>query len=278
MIKLFSLKQRGFDFNQIAIAYINLKKADLFIPIDELEAHTTAGGNVINVASALVFAQTSNVDLSVDLAKAIDLSGRDVIESIKETLNPKVIETNTISGVSRDGIEVKAKLRITLKPILTKVVGGTGTDSLMSKITENVSLTLSNFKDHKEALQNPDLISKSIQIKNLEKDSSFKILSIEVCDLSLGKNVWAQLKMDQIEIDKRLAQARAEEEQARAVLEAEQMKVRAEQMKVEKAKAEAEVPKALVKAFEDGKMSVLDYYKMQNIIADTNMRKSWTSK
>lgn len=277
MVKLAGLKQRKIDLNPIVDGFIAVKKAGLYIDIDEIETHLTAGGDINKVINALVSAENANINLSVDLAKAIDLSGKDVCEAVKNVLNPKVIETEEITAVSQDGIEVKVKAKITLKAIITKFVGGTGEDTILAKTAEGIAVTIGALSDHREVLQNPDLISKTVLAKGVDKGSAYQVLSIDIVSTEIGKNLGAQLRLDEVEIEKRRASIKAEEIRARAMLEEQQMKIKQQQLQAEKIKAEAEIPKAVAKAFEEGKISVIDYYKMQNIIADTNMRKAWTN-
>ena len=276
MFKLVGLKQRKLNVAEIVDGFVMAKKAGVYIGIDEIETHLSAGGDIKKVINALVSAYNSKINLSVDLAKAIDLSGKDVCEAVKAVLTPMVIETDEITGISQDGIEVKVRAKITIKSILTKLVGGTGEDTILAKATEGIVVTIGSLTDHREVLQNPDLISKTVLAKGLDKGSSYQVLSVDIVSVDVGKNIGAQLRMDEVEIDKKRSSARAEELRAQAMLEEQQYKVKQQMLEAEKLKAEAEIPKAVAKAFEEGKISVMDYYKMQNIIADTNMRKAWT--
>ena len=277
MVKLMSLKQRKVEMQPIVDGYIAIKKAGLYIDIDEIETHISAGGDITKVTNALVYANNANIDLSVDLAKAIDLAGKDVCEVVKTSQNPKVIETDEISAISKDGIEVIVKAKITIKSIITKCIGGTGEDTILAKATEGMVVTIGALNDHREVLQNPDLISKTVLAKGLDKGSAYEVVSVDITSIDVGKNVGAQLRMDEVEIGKRMSSAKAEELRAQAVLEEQRMKIRNQELEAEKIRAEAEIPKMVAKAFEEGKISVMDYYKMQNIIADTNMRKAWTN-
>ena len=277
MVKLVALKQRKVNIPEIVDAYITIKKAGLYMSLDEIETHIAAGGNIYQVVNALVTANNSNIDLSIDLAKGIDLAGKDVYSIVKNSLNPKVIETPEISAISQDGIEVKVKAKITIKSVITRCIGGTGEDTIIAKATEGFVVTIGALSGHREILQNPDLISKTVLAKGLDKGSAYQVLSVDIINVDVGKNVGAQLRMDEVEIDKRRSSIRAEEMRAQAMLEEQKLKLKSQELVAEKLKAEAEIPKAVVKAFEEGKISIMDYYKMQNIIADTNMRKAWTN-
>ena len=276
MVQLMALKQRKLNVAEIVDYHIAARKAGIYISLDEIETHMAAGGNVNKVINALVSAENAKVNLSVDLAKAIDLSGKDVCQAVKNSLTPKVIETQEICAISKDGIEVKVKAKITIKALLTKFIGGTGEDTILAKATEGIVVTIGALSDHREILQNPDLISKTVLAKGLDKGSSYQVLSVDIVSVDVGKNIGAQLRMDEVEIEKRRSSARAEEVRAQAVLEEQQMRIKNQELEAERIRAEAEIPKAVAKAFEEGKISVMDYYKMQNIIADTNMRKAWT--
>lgn len=276
MVKLAALKQRKVNVGEIVDAYITIKKAGLYMSLDEIETHMTAGGDIYNVVNALVTANNSNVNLSIELAKGIDLAGKDVYSIVKTSLNPKVIETPEISAISQDGIEVKVRAKITIKSVITRCIGGTGEDTIIAKATEGFVVTIGALSGHREILQNPDLISKTVLAKGLDKGSAYQVLSVDIINVDVGKNVGAQLRMDEVEIDKRRSSAKAEELRAQAMLEEQKMRVKAQELETERIRAEAEIPKAVAKAFEEGKISVMDYYKMQNIIADTNMRKAWT--
>lgn len=274
MLKLFSLKSRKQDYFRIASAYIQAKKGDVCLDVDEIEAHINAGGNIERVINAVMVGSNSQIDMSVDTAKAIDLSGKDVLEAVKSCVSPKVIETQTIAGVCGDNYEVKLRARITVKAIITKLIGSAGEDTILSRVCEGLATTIGGFDTHTEVMQNPDLVSKILQTKHFDKNTGYEILSIDISSIELGKNNNVQNELDKVEIEKAKTNARLEERKSIAIAEEYEMKVKAQQMKVEKLSAEAEIPKAITKAFEEGKVNVLDYYKMQNIIADTKMRQS----
>lgn len=277
MVKLAGLKQRNVDISQIVDNYIIIKKAGLSIDIDEMQTHMVAGGNISNVVNALIAAENAKVDLSVDMAKAIDLSGKDACEVVKNCINPKVIESSEVSAIAKDGIELKVKVKATIKAVISKFLGSAGEDTILARITEGIVGGVGSLGSHQEILRNPDLISKYLLTKNLDKDTAYEVLSVEVSSIDFGRNIGIQLKLDEIEIDKKLSGIKAEEIRAKSILQEQEMRIKTEEMKMEKMKAEAEIPKMIAKAFEEGKMSLMDYYKMQNIIADTNMRKAWTS-
>lgn len=274
MFKLIGMKQRKINAYTIVEAYISAKKAGIYIDIDELEAHHMAGGDVSKVVNALISAYNAKIDLSVDTAKAIDLAGKDVFEAVKSSVSPKVIETETISAIVKDGMEVKVRARITIRANLGKILGGPGEKTIIARVTEGIVATIGGYNDHKDVLQNPDLISKTVYSKNLDKGSAYEVLSIDISNVDLGRNIAAQLRVDQAETEKHIANAKAEERRFNAIAQEQEMRVRAQEMSAAKIAAEAEVPKAMIKAFEEGKINVMDYYKIQNIIADTNMRKA----
>ena len=274
MFKLIGMRQRKLNVSTIVEAYINAKKAGLYIDIEELETHHTAGGDVNRVVNALVSAYSAKVDLSIETAKAIDLAGKDIFEIVKVCVNPKVIETGIVSAIAKDGIEVKIKARVTVRAVLGKILGNAGEETIIARVTEGIVSTVGGYSNHKDIVQNADLISKMVLSKNLDRGCSYDILSIDISDVDIGRNIGAQLRADQAESDKRIANAKAEERRYIAIAQEQEMKVKAQEMKAAKIAAEAEVPKAMAKAFEEGKMDVMDYYKMQNLIADTNMRKA----
>lgn len=274
IFRLLSLKQRGQNANEFVESYIATKKAKINFSINEIEAHIMAGGNVKNVISALVMAENSGLDLSLDLARAIDLSGTSITGAVKDAINPKVIETKEILAISKDGIEIKVKVKITLIATLTKILGGTREDTILAKISEGIVATIGALSDHNEVLQNPDLVSKSVLAKYEDRNSAYTILSIDLVDISFGRNILSQLKFDELEFEKQRANAKAEQLKHEANLKEQQMRIKAHEINMEKLRAEAEVPKKILKIFEEGNMSLLDYYKMQNLIADTNMRKA----
>ena len=256
---------------------IKAEKAGLSLPINKLEAHYLAGGNVDRVVNALIAAQRANIDLHFERAAAIDLAGRDVLEAVQMSVNPKVIETPVIAAIAKDGIELKSRARVTVRANIERLVGGAGEQTIIARVGEGVVTTVGSAKDHKEVLENPDMISKTVLEKGLDAGTAFEILSIDIADIDVGRNIGAQLQTDQAEADKRIAQAKAEERRAMAVAREQEMKAEVVEMRAKVVEAEADVPKALSFALKEGKLGVLDYYNMKNVIADTQMRESISS-
>ncbi|MFN7251268.1 MAG: flotillin-like protein FloA [Anaerobacillus sp.] len=253
---------------------IKAVKAGLELNINQLEGHYLAGGNVDRVVNALIAAQRANIDLSFERAAAIDLAGRDVLEAVQMSVNPKVIETPFIAGVAMDGIEVKAKARITVRANIDRLVGGAGEDTVIARVGEGIVSTIGSANSHKKVLENPDLISQTVLAKGLDAGTAFEILSIDIADIDIGKNIGAELQTDQAEADKKIAQAKAEERRAMAVATEQEMKARVEEMRAKVVESEAEVPLAMAEALRSGKLGVMDYMNIQNIMADTDMRDS----
>ena len=251
---------------------IKATKAGLNIDINEMEAHMLAGGHLNRVVDALIAAQAANIDLSFENCRAIDLAGRDVLEAVKTSVNPKVIETPIVAAVAKDGIELKAKARVTVRTNLDKLVGGAGEETIQARVGEGIVTTIGSSGTHKEVLENPDKISETVLSKGLDSGTAYEILSIDIADVDVGRNVGAQLQMDQAEADRRIAQAKAEERRAMAVAREQEMKAAAQEQRAKVIEAEAEVPKAMAAALREGKLGVMDYYQMQNTIADTSMR------
>lgn len=274
MLSLVGMKLRKININLIVEAYVAARKAGLTIDSNELETHYMAGGNVVKVVNALISAHSAKISLSVDTAKAIDLAGRDVLEAVKVSVNPKVIETPIISAVARDGIELHVKARVTVRANIGRLVGGSGEETIIARVGEGIVTTVGSAEDHGEVLQNPDLISKTVLAKGLDTGTAYEILSIDIADIDVGRNIGAQLRMEKAEADKRIANAKAEERRAMAVAAEQEMRAKTQEMNALKVAAEAEVPKAMATAFERGRLGVMDYYRMQNISADTDMRKS----
>lgn len=258
--------------NKIVNPLIKARKAGLGLSVNQLEAHYLAGGNVDRVVNALIAAQRAEIDLSFERAAAIDLAGRDVLQAVQMSVNPKVIETPVIAAVAKDGIEVRAKARITVRANIERLVGGAGEETIIARVGEGIVTTVGSSASHKEVLENPDSISRTVLSKGLDSGTAFQILSIDIADVDVGKNIGAQLQTDQAEADKRIAQAKAEERRAMAVAKEQEMKAAVQEMRAKVVEAEAEVPKALAEALRSGKMGVMDYYNLQNIQADTMMR------
>ncbi|KHF41889.1 flotillin-like protein FloA [Halalkalibacter okhensis] len=253
---------------------IKAVKAGLDLSTSKLEGHYLAGGNVDRVVNALIAAQRANIELSFERAAAIDLAGRDVLEAVQMSVNPKVIETPFIAGVAMDGIEVKAKARITVRANIDRLVGGAGEDTVIARVGEGIVSTIGSAENHKKVLENPDMISQTVLSKGLDAGTAFEILSIDIADIDIGKNIGAELQTDQAEADKKIAQAKAEERRAMAVAKEQEMKAKVEEMRAKVVEAEAEVPMALSEALRQGNMGVMDYMNYQNVMADTDMRDS----
>ena len=253
---------------------IKATKAGLNLTIDKLEAHLLAGGDVNMVVNALIAAQRANIMLEFEQAAAIDLAGRDVLEAVKVSVNPKVIETPIISAVAKDGIEVKVKAKVTVRANIERLVGGAGEETILARVGEGVVTTVGSAVKHKDVLENPDMISKVVLSKGLDSGTAFEILSIDIADIDIGRNIGAQLQTDQAEADKKIAQAKAEERRAMAIAQEQEMKALVVEMQSKLVEAESKIPQAIANAFESGKLGVMDYYNMKNIMADTKMRES----
>jgi uncharacterized protein YqfA (UPF0365 family) len=249
-------------------------KAGISIQRDDLEAHYLAGGRVLPVINALISADKANIDLDFNTATAIDLAGRDVFEAVQLSVNPKVISTPPIAAVAKDGIQLIAKARVTVRANIRRLVGGAGEDTIIARIGEGVVSSIGSADNHKQVLENPDLISKTVLNKGLDSGTAFEILSIDIADVDVGKNIGAQLQMDQAQADKNIAQAKAEERRAMAIALEQENKARAQEARAKVIEAEAEIPKAIAQAFLQGNLGIMDYYKMQNIQSDTSMRES----
>ncbi len=274
MATLIGMRLRRVAPTRIVNPMIKATKAGLKLKIDELEAHYLAGGNVNTLVDALIAAQRANIPLEFERAAAIDLAGRNVLEAVQVSVNPKVIETPIIAAVSKDGIEVMAKARVTVRANIERLVGGAGEETIIARVGEGIVTTVGSSNSHKDVLENPDNISKTILGKGLDSGTAFEILSIDIADVDVGRNIGAKLQMDQAEADKRIAEAKAEERRAMAVAKEQEMKAEVEAMKAKVVEAEAQVPLALAAALRDGKLGVMDYYNMKNVLADTDMRSS----
>jgi len=271
---LIGMRLRRVVPSRIVVPMIKATKAGLSIEIDKLEAHYLAGGNVNTLVDALIAAQRANIDLPFERAAAIDLAGRNVLEAVQVSVNPKVIETPKISAVAKDGIEVIVKARVTVRANIERLVGGAGEETIIARVGEGIVTTVGSSKSHTDVLENPDLISQTVLEKGLDSGTAFEILSIDIADVDVGRNIGAKLQTDQAEADKRIAQAKAEERRAMAVAREQEMVAEVQAMKAKVVEAEAEVPLALAKALREGKIGVMDYYTMKNILADTSMRES----
>ena len=258
----------------IVLPLIRATKANIPVNIDQLESHFLAGGKVGRVVDALIAAHRANLSLSFERAAAIDLAGRDVLEAVRMSVKPKIIETPPVVAVAKDGIEVKAIARVTVRANLERLVGGAGEETVIARVGEGIVTTGGSSNSHKEVLENPDSISERVLSKGLDSGTAFEILSIDIADIDLGRNIGARLQIEQAEADKQIAQARAEERRAKAIAQEQEMKALVEEMKAKVVEAEAEVPKAMAEAFRNGNLGIMDYYRMQNMKADTSMREA----
>ena len=261
--------------NRVVNPLIKAHKAGLKVGRNQLESHNLAGGNVDRVVNALIAAQRANIELTFERCAAIDLAGRDVLEAVQMSVNPKVIETPFIAGVAMDGIEVKAKARITVRANIERLVGGAGEETIVARVGEGIVSTIGSSDNHKKVLENPDMISQTVLGKGLDSGTAFEILSIDIADVDIGKNIGAILQTDQAEADKNIAQAKAEERRAMAVAQEQEMRARVEEMRAKVVEAEAEVPLAMAEALREGNIGVMDYMNIKNIDADTEMRDSF---
>ncbi|NMA85904.1 MAG: flotillin-like protein FloA [Tissierellia bacterium] len=271
---LIGMRLRRVVPSRIVNPMIKATKAGLTIGVDKLEAHHLAGGNVNTLVDALIAAQRANIPLEFERAAAIDLAGRNVLEAVQVSVNPKVIETPQIAAVSKDGIEVIVKARVTVRANIERLVGGAGEETIIARVGEGIVTTVGSSGTHKDVLENPDSISQTVLDKGLDSGTAFEILSIDIADADVGRNIGAKLQTDQAEADKRIAQARAEERRAMAVAKEQEMVAEVQAMKAKVVEAEVEVPLALAGALKEGNMGFMDYYNMRNILADTDMRES----
>ncbi|MCT4621198.1 MAG: flotillin-like protein FloA [Marinisporobacter sp.] len=271
---LIGMRFRRVSPSRIVNPLIKATKAGLDLDIDKLEAHYLAGGNVNSVVDALIAAQRADISLEFERAAAIDLAGREVLSAVQVSVNPKVIETPKVAAVSKDGIEVMVKARVTVRVNIERLVGGAGEETIIARVGEGIVTTVGSSDTHKGVLENPDLISRTVLAKGLDAGTAFEILSIDIADVDVGRNIGAQLQTEQAEADKRIAQAKAEERRAMAVAKEQEMVAAVQEMRAKVVEAEAQVPKAMAEALRNGKLGVMDYYNMQNIMADTSMRKT----
>jgi uncharacterized protein YqfA (UPF0365 family) len=258
--------------NLIVTSKIMAVKAGLDFSTDSLESHFLAGGNVSRVVQALIAADKANIELDFNRAAAIDLAGRDVLEAVQMSVNPKVIETPLIAAMAKDGIQLKALSRVTVRANIERLVGGAGEETILARVGEGIVTTIGSAETHKMVLENPDMISKRVLDKGLDAGTAYEILSIDIADVDVGKNIGAELETDRAEADKKIAQAKAEERRAMAFAVEQEMKARVEEMRAKVVEAEAQIPLAMAHAFERGHLGVMDYYRMKNIQADTQMR------
>lgn len=271
---LIGMKLRRVRASKIIYPLIKATKANVAIDISELEAHYLAGGNVNNVVDALIAAQKANIELNFEMATAIDLAGRNVLEAVQVSVNPKVINTPKIAAVAMNGIEVIVVAKVTVRADISRLIGGAGEETIIARVGEGIVTTVGSAQKHSAVLENPDAISETVLKKGLDVGTAFEILSIDIADVDIGRNIGAQLQADQAEADKKIAQAKAEERRAMAVAVEQENKAKIEEMKAKVVEAESKIPLAIAKAFEDGNITVYDYEKIKNLQSDTKMRNS----
>ena len=272
--KLISMQLRRLDVSKIVDAYITARKGGVKIKIDDLETHLMAGGDIVRVVEALITAKGANLSLSVATAKAIDLANRDILKAVQSCVTPVVITSPPISAVAKDGIELLVKVKVTVKTNIDTLIGGAGEDTVLARVGEGVVTTVGSSSSHSQVLENPDIISKMVFSKGLDKGTAYEILSIDIADIDVGKNIGARLMAEKAEADSKIANARAEERRAMAIASEQEMKARTQEMKARLLDAEAEVPVAISSAFRNGNIGVMDYYRMRNVNADTEMKMS----
>ncbi len=271
---LIGMRIRHISPTRLVDPLIKANKAGLNLSITQLETHYLAGGNVDHVINALIAAQRANIPMAFEKACAIDLAGRDVFQAVQMTVTPKVIETPVVAAIAKDGIELRAKARVTVRTNIERLVGGAGEETIIARVGEGIVTTVGSAETHKQVLENPDLISRTVLTKGLDAGTAYEILSIDIADVDVGRNIGAQLQMDQAEADRRIAQAKAEERRAMAVAHEQEMKASVQEMRAKVVEAEADVPRAMAEALRSGKLGVMDYYQLKNVNADTDMRES----
>jgi uncharacterized protein YqfA (UPF0365 family) len=272
LINIIFMRFRKVPPKLIVESKIMAVKAGMEIPTDSLESHFLAGGNVSRVVQALIAADKANIELTFNRAAAIDLAGRDVLEAVQMSVNPKVIETPIVAAMAKDGIQLKAISRVTVRANIDRLVGGAGAETILARVGEGIVTTIGSAETHKKVLENPDMISKTVLSKGLDAGTAYEILSIDIADVDVGKNIGAELETDRAEADKKIAQAKAEEKRAMAFAQEQEMKARVQEMQAKVVEAEAQVPLAMAEAFRSGNLGIMDYYKMKNVAADTRMR------
>ncbi len=271
---LVGMRMRRVPPSKIIMPLIKANKAGLDVSANQLEAHYLAGGNVDKVVDALIAAHRAQIPLAFERSAAIDLAGRDVLEAVQMSVNPKVIETPIVSAVAKNGIELKIKARVTVRANIDRLVGGAGEPTIIARVGEGIVTTVGSSESHSDVLANPDDISKTVLGKGLDAGTAFEILSIDIADVDVGRNIGAELQTDQAEADKRIAQAKAEERRAMAVAKEQEMKAYTQEMEAKVVEAQAEVPHAFADALRSGRLGVMDYYNLNNVQADTDMRKA----
>ena len=272
LLQMILMRWRRVDPRAIVDNMVTAHKAGIPLTRDQLEAHFLAGGNIKRVVNALVSADKANIPLDFKAATAIDLAGRDVFEAVQLSVNPKVIESPPVTAVAKNGIQLIAKVRVTVRANIQKLVGGAGEETILARVGEGIVTTIGSNENHRAVLENPDTISKTVLAKGLDSGTAFEILSIDIADIDIGKNIGAELQMDQANADKNIAQAKAEERRAMAVASEQEMKAKAQEARAKVIEAEALIPMAIAEAFRNGNLGVMDYYKLRNLQADTEMR------
>jgi len=274
LVQLIGMRFRKVPAKAIVESKIMGIKAGLELGTEDLEAHYMAGGHVQRVVQALIAADKANIPLTFKRAAAIDLAGRNVLEAVQMSVNPKVIETPRVAAMAMDGIQLMAIARVTVRANLDKLVGGAGEETILARVGEGIVSTIGSAKNHKSVLENPDQISKTVLTKGLDSGTAYDILSIDIADVDVGKNIGAELETDRAEADKKIAQAKAEERRAMAIAQEQEMIARVAEMRAKVVENEAQVPQAMADAFRNGRLGVMDYYNMKNVVADTSMRES----
>ncbi|WP_069660878.1 flotillin-like protein FloA [Arcticibacter eurypsychrophilus] len=274
LLNLFLMRLRKVPPSLVTNAMIISTKAGLNISSNEIETHFLAGGNVNNVIKALISADKANIPLTFKLATAIDLAGRDVFDAVQLSVNPRVINTPPVAAVAKDGIQLIAKARVTVRANINQLVGGAGEETILARVGEGIVTTIGSAVNHKEVLENPDRISKTVLGKGLDSGTAFEILSIDIADIDIGENIGAKLQTDQAEADLKVANARAEERRAMAVASEQEMRSKAQEARAKVIEAEAQLPLAIAEAFRSGNLGIMDYYKLENLKSDTDMRES----
>lgn len=274
LLQLVLMRWRKVPPGTMVMAMITGTKAGLDLNANELEAHYLAKGNVPNVVNALISADKANIPLNFKMAAAIDLAGRDVFEAVQMSVNPKVINTPPVTAVAKDGIQLIAKARVTVRANIKQLVGGAGEETVLARVGEGIVSSIGSAESHKSVLENPDSISRVVLEKGLDAGTAFEILSIDIADIDIGRNIGAVLQMDQANADKNIAQARAEEKRAMAVALEQEMKAKAQEARAKVIEAEAQIPLAMAEAFRSGNLGIMEYYKFRNIQADTEMREN----
>jgi len=278
IFQLVGMRLRRIPPGLIVNCKIKSAKAGIEISTNQLEAHYLAGGNVDRVVNALIAAERANITLGYELGAAIDLAGRNVLEAVQMSVNPKVITTPKISAMAKNGIEVASIARVTVRANIARLVGGAGEDTVIARVGEGIVSSIGSSESHKDVLENPDMISQAVLNKGLDAGTAFEILSIDIADVDVGRNIGAELQMDQAEADKRIAQAKAEERRALAVAREQEMVAHTQEMRAKVVEAQAEVPIAMAQALREGKLGVMDYYNLRNIQADTDMRSALANR